>query len=53
MEFVVDWKSDINPGAAVVEQYRGQVRDYLSATGAATALIVFMTTGRIERVSSV
>lgn len=50
LELVIDWKSDINPGVAVVEQYRAQVRDYLAATGAATGLIVFMTSGNIERV---
>lgn len=53
LEIVIDWKSDINPGASVVEQYRAQVHDYLSATGAATGLIVFMTSGRIERVGAV
>lgn len=49
-ELVIDWKSDVDPTAAVVEQYRAQVRDYLVATGAVLGLIVFMTSGRIERV---
>lgn len=53
LEIVIDWKSDINPEAGVVAQYRAQVRDYLSATGAPTGLIVFMTPGRIERVDAV
>lgn len=50
LELVIDWKSDVNPGDAVVEQYRDQVRDYLSATGATKGMIVFMSSGRIERV---
>ena len=50
VEVVVDWKSDIDPAPAQVEFYRVQVRDYLAATGAPLGLIVFMTSGRIERV---
>lgn len=52
LEIVIDWKSDISPAAGVVDQYRAQVRDYLSATGAATGLIVFMTSGRVDHVSA-
>ena len=52
MEVVIDWKSDVDPALAVVEQYRAQVRDYLTATGASFGLIVFMTSGRIERVQN-
>jgi exodeoxyribonuclease-5 len=52
VEFVIDWKSDIDPTAAMVEQYRAQVRDYLLATGATLGLIVFMTSRRIERVTT-
>ncbi|MDR3562916.1 MAG: ATP-dependent endonuclease, partial [Negativicutes bacterium] len=47
---VIDWKSDVVPTAATIELYRNQVRDYLAATGAPTALIVFVTTGFIETV---
>lgn len=50
IEVVVDWKSDVDPTPAVIEQYRAQVKDYLAATGADYGLIVFMTSGRIERV---
>ncbi len=50
IEVVVDWKSDVNPGQAQTEQYRGQVRDYLAATGAQRGLIVFMTPGRVDEV---
>jgi hypothetical protein len=50
VEVVVDWKSDIDPAPAQIELYRGQVRDYLAATGAPLGLIVFMTSGRTERI---
>jgi ATP-dependent exoDNAse (exonuclease V) beta subunit len=51
IDVVVDWKSDIDPAPAQIELYRGQVRDYLAATGAPLGLIVFMTSGRIERIN--
>ena len=47
---VVDWKSDVDPAPAQVEVYRRQVGDYMAATGARLGLIVFMTSGRVERV---
>ncbi len=50
IEAVIDWKSDVNSTPADIEIYRGQVRDYLTATGAEFGLIVFLTSGRIERV---
>ena len=51
VEVVVDWKSDIDPAAGQVELYRGQVRDYLTATGAPLGLVVFMTSGHIDRIN--
>ena len=50
IDVIVDWKSDIEPSAATVNVYREQVRDYLAVTGGNEGLIVFVTTGRIERV---
>jgi exodeoxyribonuclease-5 len=50
IETVIDWKSDVDPAPAMIEQYRAQVRDYLAATGASLGLIVFMTSSRVERV---
>lgn len=47
---VIDWKSDVDPDEKTVAGYRGQVRDYLNATGVAVGLIVFATTGRAETV---
>jgi exodeoxyribonuclease-5 len=52
VDVVVDWKSDVDPDAKIVELYRGQVRDYLGATGASTGLIVFLTSGRVEKIAS-
>ena len=49
---IVDWKSDVQPSAEVVASYRGQVAAYLRATGAAEGLIVFLTSGRTERVAA-
>jgi exodeoxyribonuclease-5 len=49
-DVVIDWKSDVAPDAAVINLYREQVREYLAATGATQALLVFVSTGRIERV---
>jgi exodeoxyribonuclease-5 len=50
IDVVVDWKSDIAPSAATIDLYREQVRDYLAVTGATEGLLVFVTTGRVERV---
>lgn len=49
VEVVVDWKSDVDPRPAQIELYREQLRDYLAATKAKEALLVFVTNGRIER----
>ncbi len=49
---VIDWKSDVDPDAATILAYRGQVSDYLKATGVPVGLIVFPTTGRVERVAA-
>lgn len=50
IDVVVDWKSDVEPSAANVIVYREQVRDYLAVTGGNLGLLVFVTTGQIERV---
>jgi hypothetical protein len=50
IDVVVDWKSDIEPSAAIVDLYREQVRDYLAATRGREGLLVFVTSGRVERV---
>jgi hypothetical protein len=50
VDVVIDWKSDVDPSVSQVEVYRTQVRDYLTATGAKEGLLVFATTGGIEKV---
>ena len=52
IEAVVDWKSDVAPAPVQIDIYRGQLLDYLAATGAGRGLIVFVTSGRVERVLS-
>jgi exodeoxyribonuclease-5 len=52
VDVVVDWKSDVEPTTAVVDLYREQVRDYLAATDGKEGLLVFVTSGRVERVAS-
>lgn len=51
VDVVVDWKSDVEPTTAVVDLYREQVRDYLAATDGKEGLLVFVTSGRVERVA--
>ena len=53
IDVVVDWKSDVNPGADQIEAYRGQIRDYLQSTAAKTGLIVFLSLGHIDKVEPV
>lgn len=50
IDVVVDWKSDTVVRENQVSIYRGQVSDYLKATGAKTGLIVFLNSGRIVTV---
>lgn len=50
IDVVVDWKSDVHPPAEQIEVYRKQLRDYLRGTGARTGLLVFLSSGRIEKV---
>jgi hypothetical protein len=44
-------QSDVEPATAVVDLYREQVRDYLAATGGKEGLLVFVTSGRVERLA--
>ena len=52
VELAVDWKSDINPTLSARRMYAGQLRDYLTATGAASGAIVFATLGEIVWVNA-
>jgi len=51
-EVVIDWKSDVNPSAQTLDDYRTQVRTYLEISGATKGLIVFMSSGRVVPVTS-
>ena len=50
IDVVVDWKSDVNPGAGQIAMYREQVRDYLQSTAAPIGLVVLLSSGRIEKI---
>ncbi len=50
VDVVIDWKSDVNPDKAQIDLYRSQVQDYLAATGAREGLLVFVSSGKVERV---
>src|SRR5208283_3807824 len=50
VDVIIDWKSDVEPTAEVIDLYREQVRDYLVATGGNSGLLVFVTSGRVEHV---
>jgi ATP-dependent exoDNAse (exonuclease V) beta subunit len=47
IDVAIDWKSDINPTAAVRAAYAGQLRDYLEATGADRGALVFLSLGEV------
>lgn len=51
VDVIADWKTDVEPTAEVVNLNREQVRDYLAATGGKNGLLVFVTSGRVERVA--
>ena len=50
VDVVVDWKSDVKPGGKQTAMYHRQVREYLRSTTARTGLIVFMSSGRVDRI---
>ena len=42
---VLDWKSDIDPDETDMRRHAGRLEDYLRATGARRAALVYMTPG--------
>ena len=50
IDVVVDWKSDVKPSGKQVAMYHRQIRDYLRSTNTPTGLVVFMSTGRVDRI---
>ena len=47
IEVIVDWKSDVVMNVDKLNAYRGQLDSYRKTTGAARALLVLMTGGRV------
>lgn len=47
---VLDWKSDVNPSAALVQQYCQQVKAYMQMAGASQGLVVLVSTGQVIEV---
>jgi hypothetical protein len=52
LSLIVDWKSDVDPAPGAIAHYRAQVETYVAACKAGGGIIVFLTTGRIERVGT-
>jgi exodeoxyribonuclease-5 len=50
-QVVVDWKSDVDPAAEVIERYRAQVGAYLEMTDVERGLIVLVTPGAVITVT--
>jgi ATP-dependent exoDNAse (exonuclease V) beta subunit len=48
MEVVIDWKSDIAPGAQQFADHAEQLRLYLEATGAPRGALVYMSLARVR-----
>ena len=51
IELVLDWKSDVRPTPRTVDSYRRQMRTYLRATRARTALLVFLSASQVHRIT--
>jgi hypothetical protein len=48
VQVVLDWKGDVAPSAQDRAGYRGQLAEYLAATGALRGALVYMSLGQIE-----
>jgi ATP-dependent exoDNAse (exonuclease V) beta subunit len=49
---VLDWKGDVAPTVSERAGYRGQLGEYLAATGASRGAVVYMSLGEIEWVGA-
>lgn len=47
-EVVIDWKSDVDPNESDMRFHAAQLGDYLSATGAARGVLVYMSPGFVR-----
>jgi ATP-dependent exoDNAse (exonuclease V) beta subunit len=52
VQAVLDWKGDIAPAAGDRAGYRGQLAEYLTATGAPRGALVYMSLGEVEWVEN-
>jgi hypothetical protein len=48
VQAVLDWKGDVAPSVLDRAGYRGQLAEYLAATGAPRGALVYMSLGQIE-----
>ena len=51
IEAVIDWKSDHQPSAKVLEHYRAQLQAYCDSTSAGRGMLVFMSIGKALMIS--
>ena len=51
IDVIIDWKSDHSPAKHTLAVYRRQMRGYLRCARARLAMLVFLSTMRIERVT--
>jgi hypothetical protein len=51
IEAVLDWKSDVAPTEVDIRNHAGQIQDYLRVTGAASGVLVYMTSGTVRRIT--
>jgi ATP-dependent helicase/nuclease subunit A len=52
VDLIIDWKSDVEPNAAVSKEHCAQLRQYLKATSCPSGAIVYMTLGRVDAVGT-
>lgn len=51
IDAVLDWKSDVAPTEDDIRNHAGQIQDYLRVTGAASGVLVYMTSGTVRRIT--
>jgi hypothetical protein len=48
---VLDRKSDVAPTEDDIRNHAGQIQDYLQVTGADSGILVYMTSGKVRRIT--
>jgi ATP-dependent exoDNAse (exonuclease V) beta subunit len=51
IDAILDWKSDVAPTEDDIRRHAGQIVDYLRVTGAASGVLVYMTSGTVRRIT--